>query len=59
MKDDGSENKKSKRHWKLCHKKKLKFENYKNCSDATQVDNKINYFEKNKINIDSLKEKGS
>ena len=40
-------------------KKKLKFENYKNCSDATQVDNKINYFEKNKINIDSLKEKGS
>ena len=40
-------------------KKKLKFENYKNCSDATQVDNKINYFEKNKINIDSLKEKGT
>ena len=40
-------------------KKKLKFENYKNCSDTTQVDNKINYFEKNKINIDSLKEKGS
>ena len=40
-------------------KKKLKFENYKNCSDATQVDNKINYFEKNKININSLKEKGS
>ena len=40
-------------------KKKLKFENYKNCSDATQVDNKINYFEKNKINIYSLKEKGS
>ena len=39
-------------------KKKLKFENYKNCSDATQVDNKINYFAKNKINIDSLKEKG-
>ena len=38
-------------------KKKLKFENYKNCSDATQVDNKINYFVKNKINIDSLKEK--
>ena len=39
-------------------KKKLKFKNYKNCSDATQVDNKINYFGKNKINIDSLKEKG-
>ena len=39
-------------------KKKLKFENYKNCSDATQVDNKINYFGKNKINIDSLQEKG-
>ena len=40
-------------------KKKLKFENYKNCSDATQVDNKINYLETNKINVDSLKEKGS
>ena len=36
-------------------KRKLKFENYKNCLEATQLDNKIEYLEKNKINIDSLK----
>ena len=34
---------------------KLKFENYKNCFEATQLDNNINNLEKNKINIDSLK----
>ena len=39
----------------MCHEKKLKFENYKNCLEATQLDNKINYLEKNKINIDNLK----
>ena len=36
-------------------KRKLKFENYKNCSEATQLENKISYLEKNKINIYSLK----
>ena len=36
-------------------KRKLKFENYKNCLEATQLDNKIKYLEKNKINKDSLK----
>ena len=36
-------------------KRKLKFENYKNCLEATQLDNKIKYLEKNKINIHSLK----
>ena len=25
---------------KVCHKKKLKFENYKNCLEATQLENK-------------------
>ena len=38
--------------------RKRKFENYKNCLEATQVHNKINYLEKNEISIDSLK-KGS
>ena len=28
-------------------KRKLKFENYKNCLEATQLDNKIKYLEKN------------
>ena len=27
-------------------KRKLKFENYKNCLEATQLDNKIKYLEK-------------
>ena len=38
----------------MCQRK-LKFENYKNCLKATQLDNKIKYLEKNKIKIDSLK----
>ena len=29
-------------------KRKLKFEDYKNCSEAAQIENKINYLEKNK-----------
>ena len=33
-------------------KRKLKFQNYRNCLEATQLDNKIKYLEKNKINID-------
>ena len=32
------------------------FENYKNCLEATQLENKINYLEKNKTEIDSIKE---
>ena len=47
--DDDSENKKAK-------KRKLKFENYKNCLEVTQLENKINHPEKNKIDVDSLKE---
>ena len=30
-------------------KRKLKFENYKNCLEATQLENEINHLEKNKI----------
>ena len=37
-------------------KRKLKFENYENYLEATQLENKINYLEKNKIDIDSIKE---
>ena len=32
--------------------KKLKFENYKNCLEASQYENKINDIEKNKIEKD-------
>ena len=33
-------------------KRKLKFKDYKNCLKATQLENKINQLEKNKISID-------
>ena len=45
---------KNKSHKKGCHKKTIKFKNYKNCLEATQLQNKVNYLEKNKIDIDSL-----
>ena len=35
----------------MYHKRKLKFENYKNCLKATQLENKINNLEKSKINV--------
>ena len=38
-------------------KGKLKFQDYKNCLEPAQIENKINYYlEKNKTGIDSLKE---
>ena len=54
--DDGSEDKKAKSPKKCVIKIKLKFENYKNCLEATQLENQINYIEKNKIDIDRIKE---
>ena len=44
--DDGSEDRKAKDK-KSVSQKKPKFENYKNCSEATQLVNKINHVEKN------------
>ena len=41
--DDSSENKKGKDAKKCVIKRKLKFENYKSCLEATQLENKINY----------------
>ena len=35
-------------------KRELKFENYKSCLEATQLENEINYPEKNEINVDSF-----
>ena len=42
--DDGSADKKAKG-----TKGKLKSENYKNCLEAIQLENRINYLEKNKL----------
>ena len=36
--------------------KKLAFENYENCLEATQLEDKMNYVELNTIDIDSVKE---
>ena len=36
-------------------KRKLKFENYKNCTEATQLENKIDHLQITKIDFDSLK----
>ena len=47
--DDDSENKKAKSAKNCVIKRKLKFENYKNCSEASQLDNKIKYLEKIKL----------
>ena len=44
----------SKRHKKVSHKKKLKVEDYENCLKSTQLENRINPLQKNKVNIDSL-----
>ena len=53
--DDGSEDRKAKVTEKCVKKRNLKFENYKNCLEATQIEKKISYLGKNKINIDSVK----
>ena len=44
--DDGSDNKKAKGIKKYVIKRKLKFEDFKNFLEATQLDNKLNYLEK-------------
>ena len=43
---------KHKRH-KNAIKRQLKFQDYKNCLEAVQIDNKKNHLEKNKFDIDS------
>ena len=54
--DDSNEDKKAKDTKKFVIKRKLKFENYKNYLEVTQLDNKIKYLEKkNKTTLDSLK----
>ena len=40
----------------MCHKRKLKFEYFKNCLEVAEIENKINHLEKNEIDVDSFKE---
>ena len=52
--DDNSADKKSKGTKKCVIKRKLRFEHYENCLDATQLENEIKHLEKkNKIVVDS------
>ena len=53
--DDGSEQRKAKGTKKCVIEKRLKFENYKNCWKGTQLDDKLNYLEKNQTYVDNLK----
>ena len=46
---------KKQRHKKVCQKRTLKFENYKNCLEATQLENEIIHLGKNKTDLDSIK----
>ena len=53
--DDDSEDKKGKSTKKCAIKRKLEFENYRNCLEVTQPENEINHLEKNSIKMGSLK----
>ena len=55
--DDGSEHKTAKGTKKCVIKRKLKYENYQSCLEATQLDNEIKYIEKNKIKIKNIYQK--
>ena len=53
--DDSSNDKKAEDTKKCVIKGKLKFEGYKNCLEANQLENEINHPEKNDIDLDSFK----
>ena len=54
--DDDRKDKKAKGTKKCVLKRKLDFENYKNRLEATQLENKVNHLEENRIDTDSIKE---
>ena len=47
--------KKYKAQKKVVIKRKLKFKDYKSYLGTTQLDNKVKYLEKNRIDLDSIK----
>ena len=55
-KDNNDEDKKAKCTKKCVIKRKLKFQDYKNCLESSQIENKINHLEKNKIDVGSLED---
>ena len=53
--DDNDENKKSKDTKTCVLKLKLKVEDYKHCLEPTQVEKEMNYLEKDKLAVNSLR----
>ena len=56
LKDNNVEGKKAKDTKTCVIKRKLKFQDYKNCLKASPIINTVNYLEKKEINVNSLKE---
>ena len=56
LKDNKDGDKKAKGTKKCVIKRKLKFQDYKNCLEAPQIENTINHLQKNKIHVDCLQE---
>ena len=56
LKDNNDEDKKAKGTKKCVINRKLKFEDYKNCLEAAQIENKINHLEENNIDVESPNE---
>ena len=54
--ENNDENKKAKDTKKSVLKRKLKFQDYKNCLNIAKIDGKLKYLEKKKINVDKFKE---
>ena len=50
-KDNSDEDKKAKGTTKCLIKRKLKFQDYKNCLEALQIENKINHLEKKMMKL--------
>ena len=49
LKDNNDEDKKARGTEKCVIKRKLKFQDFKNCFEAAQIEKKINYLRKNKL----------
>ena len=56
LEENNNENKRVKDTNKCAIKRELKFQDYKNYLNAAKIDGKFNYLEKNRFNVDKLKE---
>ena len=54
--NNNDEDKKAKDTKKCVIKRKLKFQDYKNCLEAAQIENRLTHLEKNKTDVDILKD---